>query len=141
MKIAIATLILSLPFVPSSGKIDPKDLTYSSSTTRHIARMEEDMRNILTDAQSLRDIESVIINMPQGSTITPDAVIALIESHRKTNMEHYTKKDESGRTEIGKSIRDNQQILLDAQKAIKKTKTLEDEVERLRNKLEGRNSR
>ena len=95
---------------------------------------------ILTDAQTLREVESVIVNMPPNSTITPNSVIALIESHRKTNKEHYTKKDENQKTEIEKVMQENQQMLLDAQKATKKAKTLEDEVERLRKKLEERST-
>jgi hypothetical protein len=135
MKIAIATIALTFTFVPSGNKIDPNTLIPSFST-KEVIEFQDNVLSILTDAQTLSDLESVIINMPQNSTITPNSVIALIESHRKTNKEHYTKKEENGKTEIQKVTQANQQILLDAQKAIKKAKYLEDEVERLRKKLE-----
>ena len=138
MKIAIATIALTFAFVPSGNKIEPNSLIFSSSSTKVFDTIVDETVNILTDAQTLREVESVIVNMPQNSTITPNSVIALIESHRKTNKEHYTKKDENEKTEIQKALRENQQILLDAQKAIKKAKTLEDEVERLRKKIEGK---
>lgn len=139
MKIAIATIGLAFTFVPSGNKIEPNSLIISSST-KSVGTVVGETVTILTDAQTLREVESVIVNMPPNSTITPNSVIALIESHRKTNKEHYTKKDENQKTEIEKVMQENQQMLLDAQKAIKKAKILEDEVERLRNKLEGKSA-
>jgi hypothetical protein len=90
------------------------------------------------EAQTMNDVESVIVNMPTNSTLTPSSVIALIESNRKINQDHYSKKGENGSNQIQTIVTQNQQMLLDAQKAVKKAKTLEEEVERLRNNLEGK---
>jgi len=139
MKIAIVTIGLAFTLIPSGDKIEPNSLIFSSST-KSVDNLVKETVTTLTDAQTLREVESVIMNMPPNSTITPNSIIALIESHRKTNKQHYTKKEENEKTEIEKVIQENQQMLLDAQKAIKKSKTLEDEVERLRNKLEGKST-
>jgi len=126
----------------SPTKIDPSIIIQPVSNTGKMISGAEEIAKVLADAQAFRDLESVIINMPQSSTITPASVLALIESHRTTNKEYYSKGLDSGSLNSRKTnpiyiaLQEQQQILLDANKAIKKAKYLEDEVERLRKRLE-----
>lgn len=137
MKIFALIFSASVAFIPSSGKIDPNTFIFSPST-KDSSVLADSLLKTVVEAQTMNDVESVIVNMPTNSTLTPSSVIALIESNRKINQDHYSKKGENGKNEIQTIVTQNQQMLLDGQKAVKKAKTLEEEVERLRNKLEGK---
>lgn len=137
MKLAIATISALIAFAPT--KIDPLPLLNVSSSSSINDTQHEAIIATLGDAQAFRDLESEIINMPSGSNLTPASILALIESHRTTNRKHYRNLTDKDRNNlIHKALKDRQMTLLEANKAIKKAKYLEDEVERLRKKLEGK---
>ena len=133
MKLAIATISTLIAFAQT--KIDPLSILKVHERSHVITDQVNETIHVLADAQAYRDLESEIINMPSGSNLTPAAVLALIESHRTTNRKHYADlKDKDGNNVIGKAFRDRQMTILEANKATKKAKYLEDEVERLRKK-------
>lgn len=133
MKTLALLLSSAVVLVPSQDRIDPSSMIFtpSSGGTRVLAQQT---LKVVVDAQTLRDVENVITNMPSTSTLSPSAVLALIESHRTTNRDHYTKSENGKPTEIEKMISENQRILLDGMAAKKKVERLEAEIERLRNK-------
>jgi len=139
MKIITTIVAASLAFVvPQSAKpakIDSKTFIDANLSTRHLETQATEIGIVLAEAQALRDLESDIINMPQTSTITPASVLALMESKRNSNRDYYKKNS----APIIAQLKDRQQVLLDANKAIKKAEYLEDEVERLRKKLTEKN--
>lgn len=138
MKIFTTIIAASFVFGVATTKIDPKTITETQTSTAKVKIQAKEIALVLADAQALRDLESVIINMPQTVNITPASVLALIESHRNSNKDYFeiglgsvnTEKNNS----IYKLLMERQQVLLDANKAIKKAEYLQEEVDRLRRK-------
>jgi hypothetical protein len=140
MKIVTTIIVSSFVFMVAPTKIDPKSIIETQTNRSNVTSQAKKIAQVLTDAQSLRDLESVIINMPQTGSITPASVLALIESHRNTNRDYYEKGLYSSNTmkdnSIYKMLIERQQVLLDANKAIKKAEYLQEEVNRLRKKIQ-----
>ena len=124
MKTITTIIVSSFVFMVAPTKIDPKSIIVTQTNRSNVTSQAKKIAQVLTDAQSLRDLESVIINMPQTGSITPASVLALIESHRNTNRDYYEKGLYSSNTmkdnSIYKMLIERQQVLLDANKAIKK---------------------
>ena len=140
MKIVTTIIVSSFVFMVAPTKIDPKSIIETQTNRSNVTSQAKKIAQVLTNAQSLRDLESVIINMPQTGSITPASVLALIESHRNTNRDYYEKGLYSSNTmkdnSIYKMLIERQQVLLDANKAIKKAEYLQEEVNRLRKKIQ-----
>ncbi len=137
MKIALIIALASGTIASSS--IDPAKLFGISVKSADVANQTEQVIGVLSDAQALRDFESVVANMPVTSKLDPAAITAMIESQRAGAKEKFTEgksRNEWGSTAVGKSLKEVQKALLDAGKATKRADDLQDEVDRLREKIE-----
>jgi|LauGreDrversion4_2_1035121.scaffolds.fasta_scaffold15186_11 hypothetical protein len=123
----------------SSTTVDPAKLFGIHLKNTEVTTQTETAISVLSDAKALNDFESVLANMPSTAKLDPPAITAMIESHKTSAKEKITEgktKNQWSQTAVGKAIKDAQQELLDANKATKRVKDLEDEVERLRDKIE-----
>ena len=125
---SIALFVQSSPKVPNSSDsyMDTLKLATKLSEAEDKARST---RAIWVDAKALRDMESVIIALPNTETFSKDAVLKLIQSHRVQASKSLVDSEK-----IEEVFKKNLITILDGNKAIKETDLLRKELEKLRKK-------
>ena len=127
--IAVASLALfvqSPPKVPASPDSFMDTLQLPSKLSE-VGDKAESTRTIWVDAKALRDMESVVIALPETETFSKDALRKLIQSHRI-----QAQKSVPTLVKIEDAMKKNLMTILDGNKAIKEAETLRKELDRLR---------
>ena len=129
--IAVASLALfvqSPPKVPAS----PDSFMATLKLPSKLSEAEETARSTRTiwiDAKAFRDMESVVLALPETETFSKDALRKLIQSHRIQAEKSIASIDK-----IEDAMKKNLMTILDGNKAIKEADLLRKELEKLRKK-------
>lgn len=129
--IAVASLALfvqSPPKVPAS----PDSFMATLKLPSKLSEAEETARSTRTiwiDAKAFRDMESVVLALPETETFSKDALRKLIQSHRIQAEKSIASIDK-----IEDAMKKNLMTILDGNKAIKEAETLRKELDKLRKK-------